>query len=263
MPFVDSNGVRLEYEVAGSGDPILFISGTSLDKNAWGFNLPAFGNYQCVTFDNRDVGNSTIVKDSYGPVDMAKDTLGLVEQLDLAPAHVVGHSLGGVIAQELCLLAPGRVRSLVLVNTWARNDNYTTGLFEVWKTLADRLPDQTDFMSTLLFFGLGNTIIETLGMKALVEPFASVPNPQPRDAFKRQVDADLAVDTLGRLGQIDKPTLVVWGDQDDIFPERHPRQLLEGIRGAKDGFIANVGHSPAVENTEAFNKLVGEFIAGL
>jgi pimeloyl-ACP methyl ester carboxylesterase len=126
---------------------------------------------------------------------------------------------------------------------------------------ADKLTDQLDFMKTLLYFGVGNTIIETLGMDALAAPFADVPNPQPRDAFKRQVDADLAVDTLGRLNQIDKPTLVVWGDQDDIFPERHPRQLLEGIRGAKDGMIANVGHSPALENTEAFNKLVGDFIS--
>ena len=78
MPFVDSNGVRLEYEVAGSGDPVLFISGTSLDRNAWGFNLPAFSAYQCITFDNRDVGNSTIVSEPYAPADMARDTLGLV-----------------------------------------------------------------------------------------------------------------------------------------------------------------------------------------
>src|SRR6185369_2705413 len=118
------------------------------------------GRYRCVTFDNRDVGESSLAAAGYTPRDMAADTLGLMDALALDRAHVVGHSLGGAIAQELALAAPDRVRSLTLVGTWARNDHYTRALFRTWHHLRDL--DDREFLEGMLLFGVGHTFLNTV-----------------------------------------------------------------------------------------------------
>ena len=224
MPRVRAGGIELAYDEVGSGDPLLFISGTSVDRTIWGGQVAHFmARHRCITFDNRDVGESTIVAAAYTPADMAGDALALLRALGVERAHVVGHSLGGAIAQELTLAAPERVRSLVLVGTWARNDDYTRALFHTWKRLRER--DDREFLEGMLLFGVGHTFLNTVGLETLVAMFLGVPHPQPRDALCRQVDADLAHDTAERLAAIRCPTLVVGGEEDTIFFREHHEML--------------------------------------
>ena len=117
------SSLPLAYEERGSGDPILLISGTNDDRNGWAENVPAFAaRYHCITFDNRDVGESPRADEAYAIADMARDALGVLNSLGIVRAHVVGHSMGGTIAQELALMAPERIRSLVPVGTFPRVD---------------------------------------------------------------------------------------------------------------------------------------------
>jgi 3-oxoadipate enol-lactonase len=261
MPRVRANGVELVYEELGAGEPLVFISGTSVDRTIWGMQVAHFASrYRCITFDNRDVGESTIVTTGYTPRDMAADTAALLGALDLPPAHVVGHSLGGAIAQELALAAPDRLRSLTLVGTWARNDDYTRTLFHHWKRMRQRLDDR-EFFEAMLLTGVGHTFLTSAGITPMVEMFLAAPHPQPPDAFCRQVDADLAHDTADRLGAIAAPTLVVDGPEDKIFPPPHHALLAARIPGAQRVTIPATGHSPALENTEAFNDALTAFLS--
>lgn len=261
MPRVRVGAVELAYEEAGSGEALVFISGTSLDRTIWGGQVAAFASrYRCITFDNRDVGESSASAAAYTPRDMAGDTAGLLAALDLPAAHVVGHSLGGAVAQELALAAPDRVRTLTLVGSWARNDAYTRALFHTWKRLRTTL-EPAAFVEAILTTGVGHTFLATVGVEALVQMFVAAPHPQSAESYCRQVDADLAHDTADRLAKIFPPTLIVAGDEDKVFPTPHVRQLADGIAGAELVVMPKVGHSPLVEDPAAFNDALDAFVA--
>jgi len=260
MPRVPVGEVELAYEEAGDGEAVVFVSGTSLDRTVWAPQVTVFADrYRCITFDNRDVGESTQVAHGYTPRELAGDLDGLLAALDLPAAHVVGHSLGGAIAQELALAAPDRVRTLTLIGSWARNDEYTRTLFHTWQRTRVAL-EPAAFLEAMLLTGVGHTFLNTVGVDAMVQLFLSSPHPQTAEGFCRQVDADLAHDTLDRLGKIQAPTLVVAGDEDKIFPPHHARQLADGI-GAELLVIPGAGHSPSIENPTAVNAALDGFFS--
>jgi pimeloyl-ACP methyl ester carboxylesterase len=259
MPRVRVGSVDLAYDEVGHGEALVFISGTSLDRTIWGPQTASFADrYRCITIDNRDVGESTQMTSGYTPRDMAVDVEGLLAALDLPAAHVVGHSLGGAIAQELALATPDRVRTLTLAGSWARNDEYTRALFRTWKRLRATL-EPAAFLEAILLTGVGHTFLNSVGVDAMVQLFLAAPNQQSAAAYCRQVDADLAHDTADRLGKIQPPTLVIAGDEDKIFPPHHARQLADGI-GAELLIIPGIGHSPAIENPPAFTTALDSFL---
>lgn len=250
---------KLVYQVEGTGDPILFISGTNDDKNAWAENVPAFEGYQRITFDNRDVGESPRATEPYTVADMAADAKNLLDELGLVRVHVVGHSMGGTIAQELALLAPERVRSLVLVATFARVDHYLAELIEDWKQTRRALSSR-DFARNATFFWCGGSIIEDLGMDQILELMEPVVAAQETEAFARQLDAVTARDRRPMLGSIGVPTLVIWGDEDTTVRRGIAKELADGIPGARFQVIERSGHSPLFEQVEQFNAMVLEFL---
>jgi pimeloyl-ACP methyl ester carboxylesterase len=253
----------LDYEVRGSGDPILFISGANDDRNGWAANLPAFEDrYQCVTFDNRDVGVSPRADSPYRIADMARDAIAVLDRAGIERAHVVGHSMGGLIAQEVALIAPERVRSLVLVGTFARADPYLFSAATSWKTAARNLTPE-EFARSSMPYWIGETMINSDGPDAIVEMLAPFIVAQGVDAFCRQIDAVLGADTVGRLDRITAPTLVVWGVEDKIVLENHQRLFLDRIKGARYVRIDGAGHSPTFEQPEAFNAALQQFFAGI
>jgi pimeloyl-ACP methyl ester carboxylesterase len=258
MPKVAIGAVELAYDEVGDGEAVVFISGTSLDRTVWGPQVAAFADrYRCITIDNRDVGESTQMTSGYTPRDMAADVDGLLAALDLPAAHVVGHSLGGAIAQELALASPDRVRTLNLIGSWTRNDEYTRTLFRTWKRLRTTL-EPAAFIEAILLTGVGHTFLASIGADAMVQLLLAAPHPQTADGYCRQVDADLAHDTADRLGKIQPPTLVIAGDEDKVFPSHHHRQLADGI-GAELLVIPHVGHSLALENPAAVNAALETF----
>lgn len=261
MPRVQANGIELGYDERGAGAPLVFLSGTSVDRSIWGAQVAHFAaDFRCITIDNRDVGASTIVTAPYTIRDMAADTAGLLEALDLPAAHIVGHSLGGAIGQELALLAPDRVRTLTLAASWARNDAYSRGVLNTWKHLRAGL-GQHDFLEAFLLFALGHTFLNVVGTEQLIGMFSALENPQPAEAFYRQVDANLTHDTTGRLGAIGIPALVIGGEEDNIFKGPHHQMLAEGIPGTRHVMFPAVGHTPLLENAELFNRTLEEFLS--
>ena len=252
----------LAFEIEGDGRPIVFIPGANDDRNGWAEVAPAFADYRRVTFDNRDVGESPRAAGPYTIADMAADTLRMMDRAGIDRAHVIGHSMGGAIAQELVLLAPERADSLVLIGTFAKPDPYTVAAVTRWERWARTL-DPEEFLRNVLFYWVGPTIINEMGMDALVELVAPQVIAQGPDAFCRQVEAALVHDTVDRLGQINVPTLVVAGEDDMIIRPNHDQQLLAGIRGAQYVRIPNSGHSPTIEQPEALNAAIREFLKSL
>src|SRR3954470_7573226 len=111
---------ELHYERGGAGEPLLMIQGMSGTHVAWGepFLAPLRESFDVIAFDNRGIGLSGPIEGPFTILEMAEDTAGLMEELGLESAHVVGISMGGMIAQDLALAHPDRLRSLTLGCTY-------------------------------------------------------------------------------------------------------------------------------------------------
>ena len=138
MPYVTANGLSLYYEIEGEAGapPVLLITGLSGDHREWGALPSLLGtSYRVISFDNRDSGLSQRADAPYAVQDMALDAVGLVGELGIAHAHVVGYSMGGAIAQELAIGYPDKVKSLLLISTWPSFSEYATTVYENLKRL--------------------------------------------------------------------------------------------------------------------------------
>jgi pimeloyl-ACP methyl ester carboxylesterase len=123
MPYVASNGIRLSYERAGSGEPVLMITRQGADGNVWTmYQVPALtvAGHEVITFDNRGVAPSDVPPGDYSLADLAADTIGLIEAPGVAPCRLVGTSLGACVAAELAVSRPDLVAGCVLIAMRAR-----------------------------------------------------------------------------------------------------------------------------------------------
>src|SRR3954447_26139434 len=134
MPTAEVNGQTLYYELHGEqGEPLLAVMGLAANTLAWTLQMQTFGDrHRAVFFDNRDVGQSSMADGPYEIADMAQDGLALADELGLDSFHLVGVSMGGAIAQEMALAAPGRVQTLTLAVTFAGAGAWALKLNELW-----------------------------------------------------------------------------------------------------------------------------------
>ena len=229
------------YVEAGSGEPLLLIMGFGGDHTAWAFQMGALSaKYRVIAFDNRGVGRTDAPDHPYTTRMMAGDALGLMDALGIDRAHVIGVSMGGMIAQELALERPERVRSLHLGCTLARPDAYMLGLWLFAPATYAERPD----------------LVETLLQNALANPF-----PQSLTGFLRQGEAVVAHDARDRLPAIRCPTLVSVAADDILVPSRFAREIVARIPGAELRVIPDAGHCYFLERADAFNELCLDFLA--
>ena len=263
MPKVRVNGIDLHYVEAGTGDPLLLIMGFGGDHQAWAFQTPVFAQkHRVIAFDNRGAGQSDAPDEPYSIRAMADDAAGLLDHLGIARAHVLGVSMGGMIAQELALAHPRRVRSLQLHCTMARPDAYMHALIEAWRTVRRKtsLEEWMRIIALWLFspktWAERPEFVETVIQTALANPY-----PFTLTGFLRQGDAIRSHDTLERLGTLTLPTLVSVADDDILVPPRFSRQLARAVPGAALKTLDGAGHCYFWERPEAFNAMCLEFLA--
>ncbi|HHW2833758.1 TPA: alpha/beta fold hydrolase [Pseudomonas aeruginosa] len=139
--------------------------------------MNAFQGFDSILIDNRDSGLSSLSPSAYSLRDMAKDALALLDELKIEQVHVVGHSMGGQIAQELALLAPERVSRLLLANTWARTDKNMNAMFDSWETLRNHQDDQA-FAKSMTLFGNGSSMLSRRTVDELIEAAAQILAPR-------------------------------------------------------------------------------------
>ena len=140
MPTITSNGIQMHYEVHGAGEPLICIMGITAPGEVWEEHVKAWGqSYECITPDNRGVGLSDKPEGSYSSSMMADDYAGLMDELGIESAHVVGCSMGSIIAQQLALRHPAKVKRVVLMCSWARCDAYAKSVFSHLETLKEKV----------------------------------------------------------------------------------------------------------------------------
>jgi pimeloyl-ACP methyl ester carboxylesterase len=260
VPTFVHDGLTLWYEESGRGAPVIFLAGTMGDHTQWGTVIPELKGLRSITPDNRDIGKSGVARRDYSARDMARDTLALMGYLDLERVSIVGHSLGGQVAQEIALLAPARVDKLVLVCSLAQHDVASRALMELWISLREEIADSLIFAQMICFCVMGPDALAQCSLRDAVEMWVLRTELQRGSSFIRNVEASLASDTLARLGDIQAPTLVIYSNCDRIFGPKHGEQLLAGIPGAQGTMIEGCGHAPMVERPAEFARLLQQFL---
>src|SRR6185436_4228982 len=231
MPKVLANGIEIYYEESGRGEALLLIIGFGGDHQAWAFQVPALAErYRVITFDNRGSGQSGAPDVAYTTRMMADDAAGLLDALGIERAHVLGVSMGGMIAQELALNHPRRVRSLQLHCTYARADQYMLALMESWRSIRAKATQEEWMRTVALWLFAPDTYRERPEfVEAVVQMALANPHPFSDVGFLRQGDAVRTHDTLDRLPGLTCPTLISVGVDDILVPPRFSRQIAAAL----------------------------------
>ena len=252
----------IPHQQHGRGEPLVLVAGLGGKGTSWRpFLSSAAERYRVLTFDNRGSGDAQPLAAPVAIRDFAEDALGLLDFLGLARVRLVGRSMGGMIAQELALLAPERVERLVLVSTTGRADPHLASVFDLWAQMAESGVAAGIRHRNALLWCLGR---ESLARSADVEAYLRARRGADRPLdYARQARACAEYDSLARLDRIVCPTLVVAGEDDRLTPAPHAEALAGAIRGARLCSIPGAGHLPYLEAPALFTSVVLDFLSGV
>lgn len=264
MPNTAAPGFRMEYETMGSGDPLLLINGLGSDRSEWLFQLPPFARlFRVVMFDNRGAGGSGTPPGPYSTAQMADDAAALLGHLGIGRAHVLGVSLGGMIAQEFALRHPERMLRLVLACTAPGGEGSVRPDPEILRAFV-RSPGGDPREEVLRTIPFLYTEAYRRARPEEIEAFVRrrLGKPVPAEGHAAQLAAAVGHAAWDRLGTIRAPTLVIAGDGDRLVPPENSRRLAERIPGAKLVLLPGAPHRLFAENAEVFNREVIAFLRG-
>jgi 3-oxoadipate enol-lactonase len=260
MPSVDAAGTELHFVRAGSGEPMLLIQGMSATHMTWGrpFLAPLEESFDCVVFDNRGMGLSGPAKLPFEIADLAGDTVALLDALEIGRAHVVGISMGGMVAQELALAHPERIRTLTLGATYCGGPEGTLMAPEDLKMLGEAMAsgERERVLRAMWEINLSPAFRED---EARFEEFRAMASalPAPRPVILQQMRACGAHDTSDRLARIEAPTQVVHGTADRLLGVGNGIQIA-ALLSVEPQLLDGIGHMFWWEQPERSAALVRE-----
>ncbi|MEP6671862.1 MAG: alpha/beta fold hydrolase [Chthoniobacter sp.] len=255
---------ELCYRSNGHGSPVLFIQGVGVAGSGW---LPQTDDlsseFACVAFDHRGIGRSRTTAAALSIEQMARDALALMDAVGFPTAHVVGHSMGGVIAQQLALDAPQRVTSLALLCTFSQGAEATrlTPAI-VWlgmrSGIGSRAMRRRAFLEMLFppAYLAGRDLV---ALSACLQPLFGRDLAEQPPIVMQQLKALGRHDCSGRLPELASiPTLVVAGKHDPIARVEYGRRLAQLIPGSRYVEMADASHGATIQDPSAINRLLRE-----
>lgn len=261
MPTLKVYGTSFYYELHGEGEPLLLISGLASDSQSWPPVLtPLALHHRLIVPDNRGSGRTPLGATPLRVEAMAEDCLALLDHLSLEKVSVLGHSLGGYIAQRLALRWPERVNRLILVGTTASTSKRNASLLKGWCEALE-YADRQEWWRTLFawilsrgFFSRPDDVAQAVRL-AMDYPFAT-----GDEDFKAQAEAIAAFDNREGAASITAKTLVLCGREDIFIPPDESERLHRLIPGSLLSVLPGAAHSLHLENPEGFCRSVLEFL---
>lgn len=266
MPTITANGIHIYYETHGSGKPLLLISGLGYTAWQWHKMMPGLAaQFQVITFDNRGVGQTDKPEGPYSAAMLAADTIALLQALGISKAHIMGHSMGGFIAQEIALSYPDSVDKLILASTNFGGPHHLPITQEAMAVLTDMSSDPvTRFQNGLVVSTAPGWAANNADM---IEKWMTwrVENPIDPAAYQAQMAIGLgllaeAACFENKLSSIQAKTLILFGAHDKVVPAGNANLLADKLAHSTIHILQNAGHFFPIEVAEEANKVIIQFL---
>ena len=263
MPIVPANGIEINYEVQGDGEPMVLIPYLAADQACYAFQVAEYAkHFTCFSVDLRGAGLTSKPDGTYTTELLADDIAAFMQAAGIERAHVFGLSLGAAAGMWLAAKHPDRVKSLSLHSAWDRTDPFLRTIVEGWRVMAEALGSVAEMVILGIFpfcFTPEMYAARPEYVDSLADFVRSRPMP-PVDAFVRQSGAVLSHDAQPVLGSVRAPTLVTFGRHDIVTSTRFAGPITEAIAGSELLVFEDCAHAPIYENVDGFNERTLAFL---
>jgi len=263
MPKVKANGISMNYEQQGTGEPLILIPYLAADHACYAFQVPEYSReFTCFSIDLRGTGESDNPRGAYSTEVLADDVAAFMQALGLQSAHVAGLSLGAAVGMWLAAKHPAKVKSLGLYSPWPRTDAFLKPVVESWQVMAKALASVPE-MIILGIFPWCFTPELYAGKPDYIESLAAFVRSRPAqslEAFMEQSNAVIGHDAEAQLGKIKAPTQIAFGRHDMLTSTRFAAGMKNAIRNSELVIFENCSHAPLYENVQEFNHKTLEFL---
>jgi 3-oxoadipate enol-lactonase len=263
MPTIRANGLDLSYRVDGDGpETLVLVNGLADAKESWEAQIPAFTErYRVVSFDNRGIGESPTPTGPYTTAEMAADLAGLVDALDVGPFHLLGVSMGGMIAQEYAIAHADRLLSATFACTYSYPGPFCLRMFQCWRDLVPSLGVGFTQREVMLWAFTTDFFEQREDELTEIENVMAN-NPQPTGAYLAQLHSIEQHDARGRLSAVTCPSLTLVAEGDLIVYPELSRRLHDELPRSTWAEVPG-GHGCLWEYPDAFNAAVLSYLAGI
>lgn len=261
MPFQTANQIKIYYEQHGSGDDLILIGGLTSDHNVWKSVVRLLEpHFRVLIFDNRGAGETDAPDYPYTLEMMAQDTLQLMDALKIKRAHILGHSMGGGIAQQIAVSAPERIHKLILACTTAKFSARTNMIFNMRETLENLKMNKSFLAEYVMPFLFSESFLSNAVMvKGFIQWAEHNPHPQSAAGYRHQLHASSQRDFTNELKKINAETLVITGEEDIIAVSQQTYLLSQLIKNSVLEIIPECAHMPHIEKTREFSDILLRF----
>ena len=260
MPIAELTDVRCYYEVIGQGEPLVLIPGLGSTSAIWQPVLDHFSTHlSVVRFDNRDIGQSVGNRHPNTISDYSSDLIELLDHLQIDRAHVMGLSLGGIIAQRLAIDYPARIDRLILVSCTHEFGPY---LREITRLVGQTLRwfPRAAFARTMEILGAGPTYLDAYPERIEKRLQQISEMGVPGKAIIRQLRALAASNIKPNEYHIQSPTLVISGEYDTFIPNCYARDMAKLIEDSNFMIVPEAGHNPFLDCPDRVLPVISQFL---
>jgi 3-oxoadipate enol-lactonase len=263
MPKVKANGITMNYEQQGAGEPLVLIPFLAADNACYAFQVADYAkHFTCISIDPRGAGESDKPAGPYSMELFADDTAAFMQAIGVERAHVSGLSLGAATGLWLAGKYPQRVKSLSLHSGWTKTDPFLKVVVEGWRSIAKGLGSVTEMVIQGIFpfcftpelYAAKPDYIDQLAAFVRSRPTQSL------DALMSQSSAVINHDALSTLAQIKAPTQITFGRHDLVTSTRFADAMKNGIKGSELTIFETCAHAPIYENVAGFNETTLAFL---
>lgn len=262
MPSVHvSDGSEIFYETFGrrDGEPLVMLMGLAIDRWGWLRQRTTLGRrFRCIAIDNRGVGRSSKPEGRYNVFTMSEDIVAVLDAEGIDSAHVIGYSLGGVLAQVLAVRYPERIRSLVLASTACRIKDWRREVLAEWSVMVESQGVAAFARENLRWVAASRHMRWIAPVAPALAPLMVR---APRQGIYGQIGAIAHVTEQlhEELQSIEVETLVIVGSQDILTPVADSEEILHRISRARLMVVAGAAHGMVVTDASVFNRAIAQF----
>jgi 3-oxoadipate enol-lactonase len=263
MPKVKANGITMNYEQQGAGEPLVLIPFLAADNACYAFQVADYAkHFTCISIDPRGAGETDKPAGTYSMELFADDVAAFMRAIGLQSAHVSGLSLGAATGLWVAAKYPDLVKSLSLHSGWTKTDPFLKTVVEGWQSIAKGLGSVTEMVVQGIFpwcftpelYAAKPDYIDQLAAFVRSRP------KQPFDTFIQQSNAVIAHDAAAQLGRIKAPTQITFGRYDMVTSTRFAEAMKNGIKGSELLVFENCAHAPIYQSVAEFNEKTLSFL---